>query len=167
SVHRLVRTAYSLLCDNPEFVKLSGRDGFSILANTCRYSAKRPSCGTGAQTFLLDADGTIYPCLNTNLREFRVANIRDSGFDFASVWRDSPLLQQFRRVTSVCEQENHCSPCPVKHWCLGGCRGETHATRGSLSEKAYNCTDLRKAVVEVMWCLAERPELVRQANHIC
>jgi len=167
SIRRLVHTGYSLLCENPDFVKLSGRDGFSILANTCRYSAKRPSCGTGVQTFLLDADGSIYPCLNTNLPEFRVANIRDPGFDFTTVWRESPLLLKVRRVTSVCGGENRCSPCPVKHWCLGGCRGETYSTRGSLSERAYNCTDLRKAILEVMWCLAERPGLVKKAVHIC
>ena len=119
----LLGRARELFRSHPEFRTLAGRDCFSILASTCRFSARRPSCGTGLQTFLLDADGTIFPCLNLCAAEWKLANIRDRGFDFAVFWRSAAALARLRVETAVAAEPNGCARCVVRHWCLGGCHG--------------------------------------------
>lgn len=163
----IIHQTYTLLQRRPELLQLMGRDAFTILGNTCRFSTPRPSCGTGCQTFLLDSDGSLYPCLNTNLPEFRIANTCDPGFDFARVWHDSPVLGNIRRLSSVNQPCNDCSQCVVKHWCLGSCHGETHAVTGDMSRRSPNCADSRRAIIEMFWILAERPDLVKKADTIC
>ncbi len=160
----LMREAAGLFRRRPALRSLTGRDAFSIVYTTCRYSLRKRSCGTGSQTFLLDANGDLYPCLNTNIPDLRAGNIRTPGFDFARFWNDSPVLRTVRRDTSVDEEANRCRTCSVKYWCLGGCRGETRQTQGSLGERAWNCGEQKRAVLDMFWLLAEGSDLVRMAG---
>jgi radical SAM protein with 4Fe4S-binding SPASM domain len=134
---------------------LLGRDALSIMAHTCRYAVRRVSCGTGVQTVLLDADGGLYPCLNT--LAFPLGNVRDPGFDFRRLWTANPVLAEVRRATAA---DTH-APCPVRAWCLGGCRGENHALTGSLAEPPPHCPELKRAIITMCWLLTEAPDLVR------
>ncbi|HAK95421.1 MAG TPA: hypothetical protein DCM87_10545 [Planctomycetes bacterium] len=163
----LVATAGSLFAAHPEFLRMAGRDCVSILANTCRYSVRRRSCGTGLQTFLLDADGGLYPCLNTNLPEFMIANVRDPAFDFARVWKDAPVLRRVRAQTAASALGGTCAGCAVRAWCLGGCRGEAHSAHGALDRPAPNCADLKAAILEMFWMLADRPGVMKKATFVC
>jgi len=151
----------TMLREHPEFRPLLGRDAFSIQATTCARSLRQPSCGTGLRTFLLDANGDLYPCLNTHVPELRVANIREPGFDFGRLWTRSPILSRVRHETSVENTHNKCYNCVVKYWCLRYCRGETLQTRGSLAERAADCRRHRKATLEMFWLLGTEPELTR------
>lgn len=159
----LVTAAASLFREHPEFRALAGRDALSILATTCAHSVRQPSCGTGLRTFLLDAAGDIYPCLNTCVPELRVGNIREPAFDFARLWAESPLLRRVRESTSVENAQNKCYHCVVKYWCLGYCRGETLHAKGSLSDCATDCSQQRKAVLETFWLLGTEPDLMRRS----
>lgn len=149
----------AMLQKHPEFRPLLGRDAFSILATTCARSLRQPSCGTGLRTFLLDANGDIYPCLNTHRPELRVANIREPGFDFGRLWTQSPLLNRVRHETSVENTCNKCYDCVVKYWCLGYCRGETLQAKGSLAERAADCRQHREAILEMFWLLGLEPDI--------
>jgi radical SAM protein with 4Fe4S-binding SPASM domain len=160
----LITSAIALFREHPEYKPLTGRDAFSIIASNCRHAMDRRSCGTGVQTFLLDANGDIYPCLNTNVPSLRVANVREPDFSFAKLWRESTVLQELRCSTSICSMTNACRECAVRCWCLGGCRGETLATRGDLRLNAWNCTEQRRTIVETMWALSETPSIVRLAQ---
>lgn len=164
---QMVLRACSLFRKRPEYARLAGRDCLSILANTCRHSAHRTSCGTGLQTVMLDSDGSVYPCLNTNLPGLRVGNVRNPGFDFARAWSESPVLDRVRRASRVDTPGRKCSGCPVRHWCLGGCRGECAANGGALDGPAPNCDDLKSSIIETMWILAESPDLIRPAARVC
>ncbi len=157
----LVVLTARLFREHPEFRPLLGRDALSILATTCARSVRQPSCGTGLRTFLLDANGDIYPCLNTRAADLRIANIRELSFDFARVWAESAILNRVRRETSVENRRNKCYNCIVKYWCLGYCRGETLQTRGSLADRAADCSQQRKAIIEVFWLLGTEPSLTR------
>ncbi|MHB9132579.1 MAG: radical SAM protein [Armatimonadota bacterium] len=163
----MLRKAFDLFQRRPDLLSLTGRDAFAILANTCRYSSRRPSCGTGQQTVLLDADGSLYPCLNTNQPEFRIANLRDPGFDFPRIWKDSPVLERVRRFTSLLNADGGHTTCPVRFWCLGGCRGENYALTGAMEKRPPHCTELRRGIIEMFWMLSERPDLVKPAQKIC
>jgi radical SAM protein with 4Fe4S-binding SPASM domain len=166
-LHRLLSAAYALFRRRPEFLPLLGRDAFSILANTCRYSARRPSCGTGLQTLLLDADGGLYPCLNLNHASFKFGSLRDPGYQFAEIWSNNPKLQVLRQETSLDNPQRPCARCPVRYWCLSGCRGETFALTGQTTPAAVNCADLKRTMVDMMWWLSESPGLVKPASRIC
>ncbi len=167
STKRMITCALELFEKHPEFKKLAGRDTFSIIASTCKLSNRRPSCGTGLQTVLLDADGTLYPCLNTNIPALRIANIRDRDFMFDRIWTTSPVLESVRHATSVNNLNESCSKCVVKYWCLGGCRGETLCNTGDLNNRAINCADLRKSLLEMFWILSKKPDIVRSIKNIC
>ena len=159
----LMMNAAELFEKNPELKRLSGRDAFSIMMTTCQYSFQRESCGAGKQTFLLDASGAIYPCLNMNREEFCVGNIRDSEFDFSSQWASSSILEKVRRETSVEEAISSCSGCFLKYWCLGGCHGETLNVKGLLDDCAWNCGHQKRAMLNTFWILSERPDIVRKS----
>jgi radical SAM protein with 4Fe4S-binding SPASM domain len=167
SPQELILKGFEIFRTNPAFRQLIGRDYFSVVGNTCRYSVKRVSCGTGLQTFLLDADGTIYPCLNTNFPEFRIANIREKGFDFQRVWEGSEVCKRVRELSFIDRLDPPCASCIVRYWCLGGCRGEVYAMTGSLKATPRNCEGLKRAIIEMFWILSEQKDLIRQMPVIC
>jgi len=166
STEEIIKKAESIFKKEKNLRRLMGRDCFTIIANTCRFSNKRPSCGIGLQTLLLDSDGNLYPCLNTNVNALRIANIRDEGFDFIQIWKNSALLNNVRKLTSIDNINNACSKCLVRYWCLGGCRGETYSTKGTLNLKAINCKDLRKSIIEMFWLLTDNSEWIKTVTHI-
>jgi radical SAM protein with 4Fe4S-binding SPASM domain len=151
----LLHHAAAMLARRPEFRSLMGRDALSILANTCRLAARKVSCGTGLQTVLLDSDGSLYPCLNTNVAAFRLGNIRDAGFQFRRLWRDSATLAAVRDATRA---DIH-APCPVRAWCLGGCHGENYALTGRLDARPPHCDDLKRGIIAMCWLLTDHPDL--------
>jgi radical SAM protein with 4Fe4S-binding SPASM domain len=166
-LRKLVLRAREILEREPGYLALLGRDAFSILGTVSRMSYRRRSCGTGLQTVLLDADGSLYPCLNCNMPEFRLGSVREPGFDFGRFWESAPKLLEHRRVTCIANTNEKCRACAVRYWCLGGCKGETYVNTGALNNPAVDCADQRAALLEMLWVLAERPELVRSGNTIC
>jgi len=164
STFEMLKVSFDLFKRRPDLLQLAGRDAFSIIANTCKYSITRKSCGTGLQTLLLDSDGSIYPCLNTNLPEFRLANICDADFDFPKMWHHSAQLGDFRKQTAVTETDGVCFDCVARHWCFGGCRGETYISTGNIKAKPMGCADMRESIIEMMWMIAEKPDIVKSTN---
>lgn len=163
----LLQAAYTIFQRRPDLRVLLGQDALSILAHTCRYSVRKPSCGTGLQTILLDADGSLYPCLNTLTSAFRVANIRDQGFTFARCWRESSVLRQVRDATSLYRADHPHAACPVRYWCQGGCRGENYSLTGDLSNRPPHCASLRQGIIDLCWMLAEHPDLAPDGTMPC
>lgn len=166
-LHSLLQKTYGILNRFPELAGMLGRDFFSITANVCRYSVKRASCGTGIQTFLLDSDGSLYPCLNTNAPEFRIANIRDNGFNFADTWKNSVVLNKIRALSKIDTVNAACGSCEVKYWCLAGCRGEAYANTSSFNAVPANCKDLKQSIIKMFWILSEKPDIIRPMTRIC
>jgi mycofactocin biosynthetic radical S-adenosylmethionine protein MftC len=163
----LLNHAFEMFKRRSDLLDLAGRDAFTIVGNTCRYSSWRRSCGTGCKTLLLDSDGSIYPCLNTNYSEFRMGNIRDSGFDMCNLWRLSPELGNYRKQTSVNDVGGACCDCPVGSWCVGGCRGEAYSASASVAALPPNCADLRASMIEMMWMLSESPDIIKRMSMVC
>ena len=167
SITKLIVKGHQVYKDNKELRKLFGRDCYSILSATCYYLSNNTSCGTGSKTLLVDSDGSIYPCANTAIEEFKLANINDHSFDFEQLWYHSEFLESFRERTSIDSMNAVCSKCAVKRWCLGSCRGETLAVKNDLSAPAYNCEDMRQAIIETFWILAEREEDSTKFGYKC
>ena len=162
---KVVREVADLVRREPALGRLLGRDFVSVLAGTCQSCSPRQSCGTGAQTLLLDADGTIYPCPSLAGAEMAAGSIRAEPL--ARIWRQSCRLQQVRRESRLSAREGTCAGCFVRHWCLGGCRGETYAATGRPDAPSVTCRQNRAAVLEMFWTLAAFPDLLRQGPRYC
>ena len=162
----LMDAAFDLFTQHPEYLALAGRDAFSIMANTCKAALARPSCGTGLQTLVLDADGQIYPCINLALPQFSLGSIKDGDFDFEELWkaRENSKLCDIRHSTSLENKDRKCGRCSLRHWCLGGCRGEVWSLTGSLCAPSPDCERLQKAVIEMFWRITENPELLPKSS---
>jgi radical SAM protein with 4Fe4S-binding SPASM domain len=153
-----------LVRDEPELGTLLGRDYVSILAHTCQTCSPRRGCGTGSQTLLLDADGSVYPCPNLTQPQFAAGSIVTDNP--ADLWRHSNVLASVRALAKF-GAGHACGECFLRHWCLGGCRGETYALTGDLSARPPACDANRAAVVEMFWTLSSCPGLVRPGRRYC
>lgn len=162
---RLIRRTAELAARDPELGKLLGRDYVSILARTCRWCSRRQTCGTGSQTLLLDADGTVYPCLNLAHPEMAAGNIRTMPMKL--LWQSSQVLARVRCQVRLSARTGGCSGCFVRHWCLGGCRGETYENTGSLTAPALTCSQNRAAIIEMLWTLAQHPGILLAGPRYC
>jgi len=144
----IVKTICRELDDNPAFRAMCRSDLYSIINSMLRESSRRPSCGSGTQTLLVQADGSIYPCINTTLESLKLGHIADSSA--ATLARGL----EFGRGLSVDSPGHPCHNCHVKRWCLGGCPGETLQQEGALTRRHWNCNDLQQTIHYVMWRLA-------------
>jgi radical SAM protein with 4Fe4S-binding SPASM domain len=155
---QLVRAIFDLLKKYPESKDRLRRDYFTILKTICAMSNKRTYCGTGLKTILIDADGQTYPCPNHQYHEFRCGNIRSKSFK--EIWLKSPVLQKVRATYNIEENNENCPNCPVKHWCMGGCRGETYENIHQMKGKSVRCDTIKEAIIEMLWILGKEGEMV-------
>ncbi len=156
-IDKLLKSTYELFQDHPEYSKLTGVDLVSIFAGQCKLSVKRGWCGTGKTIMLLDADGSVYPCPGHILPEFKAGNIRERSF--SEIWLNSPVLIKLRKTYNVDTVNKKCSKCIVRHWCLGGCRGEAYQSTGRMDSPDIQCKALKRMIMDMFWLLAEHPEL--------
>ncbi|MGD2248452.1 MAG: SPASM domain-containing protein [Candidatus Methanofastidiosia archaeon] len=99
-----------------------GTDFLCTTARLCQTCDVQNWCGTGSRKVLLNDDGTVYPCPNHHLPEFKAGNIKDTSFK--EIWENTPVLQKIRNIYPVESINKTCSSCHVRHWCAGWCRGE-------------------------------------------
>lgn len=161
----VVREMAGLLRTEPELAGLLGRDYVSLLADTCAACLPRQSCQAGARTLLLDADGTVYPCSHLANPEMAAGDVRRESL--ALIWRTADGLARVRRETRIEERCRACTACAVRHWCLGGCRGEAYESTGRLDAPSVTCPTNCEAIMEMLWALADTPELHRPVVRYC
>jgi radical SAM protein with 4Fe4S-binding SPASM domain len=131
-----------------EFQPLCRSDLYSIIRSMLRESSRRPTCGSGTQTLLVQSDGSVYPCINTTMPSLKLGSISDGRRPILERGRD------FGNSLSVEAPSHPCHDCFVKRWCLAGCPGETLQQAGSLTRRHWNCDDLQRTITFVMWRLA-------------
>jgi radical SAM protein with 4Fe4S-binding SPASM domain len=133
---------------NAAYRPMCQSDLYSIIRSMLRESSRRQSCGSGIQTLLVQADGTVYPCINTTLPKLKLGQISDG----------SALIlargMEFGKTLAVDSPGHPCHGCHVKRWCLAGCPGETLQREGRLNQRHWNCEDLKQSISFVMWRLA-------------
>jgi len=150
-LRRLLGDTLRAIEERPERRRLLGRDYLALLAQTCARSYRRTTCGTASQTILLDADGTVYPCQNHCMPELTAGNIRRQPF--REIF-EGPVLAHLRETCHV-DRLPTCARCPVRYWCMGGCRGEAYHVTGRFDAPSATCRMNRDAILETLWLLAE------------
>lgn len=148
----MIKHSYNMFKNNAQYLSIAGRDHFSTFAASCKLGSKTDYCGTGSRMVLLDSDGEIYPCINHHLPEFKAGNIRDKTF--REIWNESPILKKIRETYPNDKRNQKCASCEVRHWCLGGCRGETYQVTHSMKSCAIDCIEIKKSVIEMFWLLS-------------
>lgn len=137
---------------NPGYGSMCQSDLYSILRSMLRESSRRESCGSGTQTLLIQADGGIYPCINTTV----------TGLKLGDVSQDQTTIlgrgREFGERLNVGKASHPCHGCYARRWCLAGCPGETIQQTGALNQRHWNCADLRETLSFMMWRLAKETQ---------
>jgi mycofactocin biosynthetic radical S-adenosylmethionine protein MftC len=130
---------------DPSLETLCQSDLYAIVKNMVHDSSRRKTCGSGTQTLLIQADGAVFPCINSAMSSAKFGTIGDSLetiLSCGSRWGDALSI----------DNPNHpCHKCPVKRWCLACCPGETIQREGNLSKRHWNCSDVKNAITFMMW----------------
>jgi radical SAM protein with 4Fe4S-binding SPASM domain len=148
----IVRAICQELDANPFYQPMCRSDLYSIIRSMLRESSRRPSCGNGTQTLLVQADGSVYPCINTTLPALRLGHIADGKVSILT------RGAEFGKTLAVDSPGHPCHACAVKRWCLAGCPGETLQQAGALTRPHWNCQDLKQTILFVMWRLASEKQ---------
>ncbi len=149
----LMEKSFDLFKENPQYRKLIGTDFLCSTARVCSTCAVQNWCGTAARLLLLNADGTVYPCPNHHLPEFKAGNIRKKPF--AEIWEHSPVLEKIRSTYPVESINEQCKNCHVRHWCAGWCRGETYQMTGSMREPSVKCEEVKEMIIDMLFRLSD------------
>jgi radical SAM protein with 4Fe4S-binding SPASM domain len=113
-------------------------------------------CGTGHSTCCVDADGTVYPCINMIRDEFRELNIKDDDFHQRFI---SPETWPQIRALDVDTLNSKCARCFCRYFCGGYCRGETLSCGRSLASPYIRCTSWKRGLLKVFDILSETPDI--------
>lgn len=154
SYKALIDKGIDIINTYPEYETFLGSDFFSTMAGICRRCGKQSWCGTGERVVMVNSDGTVYPCPNHHLPEFKAGNIREKSFK--EIWEDSPVLHKIRKTYPVDQLNEQCAECPVKNWCVGWCRGETYQSTHSMREPSVMCQQVKQVIIDMFFYLSRR-----------
>lgn len=154
--HILYRKLFSILRQNSRYQEMMQNSTFANQIMGIAGGVKSHYCGIGTNRALyVKADGSIYPCPDTALPRFCLGNIRNENLK--DIWEQSPILEELR-LLDVDSMNSKCAACDVRYFCGGSCRGENYHVTEKLRSPHFNCKEIRKTILEMMWMLTEEPE---------
>ncbi|MGD2248334.1 MAG: radical SAM protein [Candidatus Methanofastidiosia archaeon] len=160
SYRALLDMGIDIMEKHPEYKKFLGSDFSSTMAGICRRCGKQSWCGTGERVVMLNSDGSVYPCPNHHLPEFKAGNIREQSFK--EIWENSPVLQKIRKTYPVDQLNEECAACPVRNWCVGWCRGETYQITHSMREPSVMCEQVKQIIIDMFFYVSQRDSVFGQ-----
>lgn len=153
--HVLYRKLFEILRGNTQYQKLMQNSTFANQIMGIAGGVKSHYCGIGTNRALyVRADGSIYPCPDTAIPKFRLGNVKDE--QLWNIWEHSSLLCELRKL-DVDTMNPICAKCDVRYFCGGGCRGENYQVTQKLRSPHFNCGEIRRTTIEMMWMLTEEP----------
>ncbi len=155
SDYRLYKKLFEILKKNSTYQTLMINSTFANQIMGIAGGVKSHYCGIGTNRALyVRADGNIYPCPDTVLPKFLLGNIKKKKLE--DIWENSSLLHDLRQL-DVDNMNPICAECNVRYFCGGGCRGENYQVTQKLQSPHFNCKEIKKTIIEVMWMLTEDP----------
>lgn len=153
------RKIFEAIRDDSRFQELMTGSNFSNQIMGIAGGVKCHTCGIGTnRAIYTTADGSVYPCANAALPDFKIGNLRTDNL--ANIWDGSPTLQDLRSL-NIDTMNAQCAQCDVRYICAGDCRGESYQTTGDLRSPHFRCNELHDSVLELMWILTEAPDLFK------
>ncbi len=105
--------------------------GRSVAPETHGLDAMTKGCLGGQGFAFISHVGVVQIC---GFLDVAAGNLRENGFDFRSVWENSPL---FRDMRDLDKYHGRCGRCEFRRVC-GGCRARAYAATGDyLAEEPY------------------------------
>lgn len=151
--HRL----FNILRHNARYQEMMQNSTFANQIMGISGGVKSHYCGIGTNRALyVRADGNIYPCPHTELKDFLLGNIRTGSLK--TIWEESPILRKLR-LLDVDKMNLKCSSCDVRYTCGGSCRGENYQVTQDFLSPHFNCEEIRKTILDMIWMLVEQPDL--------
>jgi uncharacterized protein len=116
--------------------------------NIVRIAAGYPSeqCGTMGfcvGQFVIEADGSVFPCDFYCVDNWKTGNILEMSFE--EIY-NSPNMQKFRETSCFsnysAEENEKCKSCKVYYLCRGGCRRDRDNKKDGVAGKNIYCESL-------------------------
>lgn len=131
---------------------------FSALGAALQEGVLCMSCGVGKRPCIyVTPEGDVFPCPNMQHAEFRLGNVQ--SMSLSECINQSQSVCQKLTELRVDQLNKRCTSCDVRYFCGGDCRGETYSVTGSLTAPYPSCRDRHQSIIELMWIVAEHPEL--------
>jgi len=147
---------YNAVKSSVEKQRMTRSTLFGETINAIRAGIKFTYCGTGCCTCCVDADGSIYPCINMIRNDYCVGNIIDSNFE--SIWRHSPILNNLRNL-DVDTINVVCRKCIFRYFCGAYCRGETLEVGQVINSPYIRCKSWKRGLIKIFDFLSETPDI--------
>jgi len=112
--------------------------GREVTPETHGLDAMSKGCMGGMGFAFLSHVGDVQIC---GFLEEKAGNLRESDYDFARIWRASPLFLEMRDFRHY---KGDCGICEYRRWC-GGCRARAFAMTGDYLEAEPYCTYVPRA----------------------
>jgi heme b synthase len=106
--------------------------GRTVTPETHGLDAMTKGCLGGQGFAFVSHIGQVQMC---GFLEIPAGNVRESNFDFATIWRTSPLFAHLRDLDSY---HGRCGYCEYRRVC-GGCRARAFATSGDYLDEEPFC----------------------------
>lgn len=100
------------------YVSIRQMDNFVALAK----GGRAEQCGMNgvcAGGFVIEGDGTVFPCDFYCLDQYKLGNIKENGFDYFAA---HPTMRKF--IADSVINSSKCRECPYYRLCRGGCKRE-------------------------------------------
>lgn len=116
------------------------------------------NCGLGSRPCAYISElGDIYPCPNTQKKEFLLGNVR-SDVVASCLNTEHNVYKMFADI-NINTMNGKCGACDVRYFCGGDCRGETYNVTGQLFAPYVACDDRHDSLIELMWIVSEMPQV--------
>ncbi|MEK7655202.1 MAG: radical SAM protein [Patescibacteria group bacterium] len=153
------RKVFEVIRGNERFQQLMMHSTFANQLMGIAGGVKSTTCGIGTNRALyVKADGSLYPCADTAVLQFRLGNLRSDSLE--EIWERSSRLSELRSL-NIDTLNTRCASCDVRYQCAGNCRGENFQTTKDLRSPHFKCVEIRDSILELMWILTEEPDLFR------
>jgi AdoMet-dependent heme synthase len=107
-------------------------EGREVSRETHGLDAMSKGCMGGLSFAFISHVGKVQIC---GFLEKEAGDLRESGYDFAAVWRESPLFNELRDPANY---KGDCGSCGYWRWC-GGCRARAYAVSGDHLAEEPHC----------------------------
>ena len=109
--------------------------------------------------FVIEGDGSVYPCDFYVLDEWRLGNIRS---DSIRSMLESDTARRF--LAASCRIPDECRACPLFPLCRNGCRRDRLTAPDGIPDRNYYCESFRKFFRERAKELEEAAGLIIKMN---